>query len=1280
LEYPEFVLQYKEKDRLTKLYQEVSKRFDRPINTCYRCKKQMTHITINGSFPEMQFIHCPEGKISSTSNQQYNPNYIHSLLMNMSDQTCELLGFKSTCQPRNFMTKYMVIIPNKLRVRTIDRANSTVTATYNKLCTEVIPELNKCYQQIVSTEMFIPNNAQADIFSKMYIKLCAYIGTFLDMTTAARLNLCMRNLGKRDTQHIDVGCSLVGRLKGKESSYFEKGIVGTRHKTSARTVLGGATDLHSNEIGFPQKYCTKMGYYVPIYEENIEIMRQFVSQMKHIQKHDRTHIKAVRYLNSGNGKTPTIKANNAELIASQLMPGDKLFISLLPGSLVMHCRFPAVREESWATHELVPTQHTVQTLPLAACGYKNADFDGDETGMYVNHGWYTDAESLLLHSLYRQMLDYKKGTIGVFYSTDTPFELNRFNKDSQIGVICDRDPVSDRVVAKKNIYPVVSVIDTANHFLDIVTGHVDKSTYTNHVFSKIDKINYEDDSTKVVDNKFSPDKFKLVNQTFYIYLVTLIGPERTMALIDLFIQLGYCSANYEPFTLGREIRYYGDSKQKIQEIHNATYEKLRMIEETNFDEITKERKQYVENAEQKRQILPLLTGPAKDSNLDKQGLLKKFNNEFYKSMVNMDPIVINEHRIQNTLGGNRRTCTAFSNYSVDPCAYGYIKHGYLDNMVSPTDTFFDCMLQRRSMYDRGVGVAIGGYLSKEFIMAFGPVVTDSNGAMTFNNKFISPCYGIGGYNPRYSFKLPLPDIELSTLEIAKKYGKEVGDLHEIITEAREDYKRVTNFTTIAAVGSNFNCGFNYEQFLKNYPSGKTDQKIVDELIENLQLIFAPEKMIQRYSLLNFIYIEYYLRTKLQQIKINRNTALQIYYKFVESLVETGETVGMKASIGIAESLTQDLLDAIHHATGGGINTNKLKMAKGNSRFKELLSQAAIQPDSIVVTLGFYDGSKEAVEKFALEHETIYFSDIWVQSYIILTSGIDDEVKQIHPTIDFEEEVGQVSRYALTMIWDLTTLGDYNIPISKVCSTLVDNFESIKFVTGRILNSREFLAYIYFEDNTSIDTIDEYLTQWYNKDKKNVINGSMLVNCYVSQNLNTGEYILQANVYKNENTIRKEDKSSIVYNTMAFQEILLDPLIDVSKCKTNETKQATGKLTANNYDMFGVFEASARLCEEVTYCSNVLSNVGDILPRHYKTICLSCLANGDYFFASANSAAKSDGDYFRKIHFEQPSKFLELAIEQGEWKPVSDVIAAQYFGDLPKAGSGYSKTMIFREDK
>lgn len=1235
-------LSHRPSDRFGWIQTQVKKLYKNNINSCPYCKQKFIFITVEGKFPSTRYLIKQD---SANKLIQLNPLFVYAVINNISNITCEYGGFnKHTNNPRNYMTKFIVIIPNKLRIKTLESASSSITSTYKRITEFVIPELNKYLKTTIGLKKTVVQDEQGLKFNRQYDQLRAYYGLFLDMTKESTTNACLGAIGKHDKKHLDASASMVGRLKDKESSYFEKGIVGTRHQVSARTVLGGGTDIHCYEIGFPEKFCNQMGYMVPVYAENLELVKQFVASMTDVTRHNQTTVRVNRLLKTQYNESNSIKPDRAEFLATRIVPGDKIFVSLLPGSLVMHCRFPSVREESWATHQLVPTQHTIMTLPLAACGFKNADFDGDETGLYANYGWYTDAESLLLHSLYRQMIQYKNGTPGVFFDTDSQYEIPRFNKNMTIGVTQTHDPISDRVVGRHSYFPPRNVLDIIDEYIDEITGHSENTRFT-----KIPKINYKDSKTVIVENKIDRDRCKMDNKAFYLYLATSIGTERAMNLIDHLVQLGYNSANYHPITLGREIRFYGNEK-KIREIHDQTYEEMKKVEQSDISVLHKDAKQYVTAEKQKADIIPLLMEGGKGSNLDNIGLLQKFSNGYYSSMVNMAPIIIDGKRVQATLADYTRTCASFSKYSVDPCAYGYIKHGYMDHNVSPIDTFYDCMLQRKSLYTKGSGVGKQGYLAKRFIMAFGSSVVDANGAICLDEMFISPSYGVGSYNPRYSFELPLIDLSLPDIEFKNKYSPRLVEIRDLIKDARNAYVDLTNFLTYEILTDKFVSGYNFEQFIDNFPQGETSPEIIEELVTFCEKAFSPLGMAQRYSKLNFIFFEYYLRTKLKTAKLTRNQASKIFTKYIDSFVDSGEPVGLKAAVGISEALTQELLDSIHHATGGSVDVNKLQMTKGGDRFGELLGGSTHKAP--VMTLGFYDSSEESVRNFAKEQETIYFKNIWTKLETCMSSGISDMVKKLHPNRNFDVGVFKVF---VKMIWNLNIIADYDIKLSTIFNTLIEKFPKICFVTGHVLNSKEFMCYIYFHPETSKIDIDRYILSWKSEVTNNIIHGRYLVNCFVTKNKNNNEWVLQAN--------------EISPKAKVYEQIIFDPRLDVSKCRTSDTR--------TNLTSYGVFESVPRLYEEVIYCSNVQSSVGAILNRHYKTICLGCLATSRYFLATANSAEKVGGDYLRRIAFEQPSTFIRKAIEDGSWKPVDDTIAAQTWGELPKAGSGYSKVLIYK---
>ena len=362
---------------------------------------------------------------------------------------------------------------------------------------------------------------------------------------------------------------------------------------------------------------------------------------------------------------------------------------------------------------------------------------------------------------------------------------------------------------------------------------------------------------------------------------------------------------------------------------------------------------------------------------------------------------------------------------------------------------------------------------------------------------------------------------------------------------------------------------------------------------------------------------------------------------------------MKACLSVGEALTQESLDAIHHASEGSIQYEHLKKTIGGARFEELVGGSTHK--NCVITLGFYDSSKEAVEAFAKREETIYFCDIWTKLEINIRNGVCNEVKKLHPKISDLFDKISVAKSYIKMIWNLGTLADFDIKLSEVYETLYSNFEEIAFITGTPVNGKEYLVYVYFNSTTNSETLNNIVQQFKSYDRKAIIHGDCIKNCFVTQNKSNGEWILKCN----------ETNPRI----KAYEQIIYREEVDPAKCHTTDTS-----LMLN---LYGVFETGARLCEELLYTSVILSCVGDVPPRHMKTIGLGCVVNGEFFTAVSNSAFKSNIDYLRGCNFEQPTAFIKKAISEGEYKEVSDTVAAAFYGELPKIGTGYSKVVLFK---
>jgi hypothetical protein len=271
-------------------------------------------------------------------------------------------------------------------------------------------------------------------------------------------------------------------------------------------------------------------------------------------------------------------------------------------------------------------------------------------------------------------------------------------------------------------------------------------------------------------------------------------------------------------------------------------------------------------------------------------------------------------------------------------------------------------------------------------------------------------------------------------------------------------------------------------------------------------------------------------------------------------------------------------------------------------------------------------------------------------------NICEDVRALHPKINDLFDKIEVSNTFIQMIWNLGTLADYDVKLSSVFNQLYLNFENIAFITGTAVNSKEFLAYIYFTKNTTTDKLNNIIQQFKGYGRESIIHGDCIKNCFVVQNKCTGEWILRCN--ETNPRIR------------AYEKIIYRPEVDPAKCYTTDTK-----LTLN---MYGIFEAASRTCEELLYTSVVLSCVGDVPARHFKTIGLGCLASGQYFMAVSTSAAKSNIDYLRGCNFEQPSVFIRKAINEGQFRKVEDTVAGAFFADAPKSGSGYTRVEIFKK--
>lgn len=1185
---------------------------------CPRCKHPVIPVRILQQEPQLRVC-----IISNNAPEQVSPVHMQVMLQNFNQ--LDEIGFNKNYHPKNFMTSIIPIIPNKLRPKTITSSESTLTSYYRVIIEELCTELAKLYKTITAFNR--PVIMRGDIvnnFNKYYDKLMAYYLLITDMGPDKTREIELTLIEKRDRKHVDEHNALIGRFKDKEKSIFSKGIIASRVNISARSVLGGAVDSPVTSTNVPYHIATKLSMLYPVYQQNLKLMKQLMAAMSNTDIRRNINIPHVLGVQDGRtGRYTKINIKNALTRASTLKPGDKIAITLLNGDIVMQCRFPSVREESWTSFQVIKDNNTIITIPLPDCKMKAADFDGDEAQIYILSSHVTDIEALLLHSTYQQFIAYKDGNPAIWYDEDAPYGLSKIV------------PGATSYVYQNELHnPPIDVIKIVESFLP-------------------KDLRYKDSKTEIYDGKFLNGKTNVYNKELHKYMASLYGTEITEELMDNLIQLAYDLNRDHGNTLGFEMRIYGEeAKKKIRELVDKMYDEMCKVESSNIKH--KDLIQVNITEKMKTDIKQILLKSALGTNIDNLGYTKERQDEYYQIVVLLDHIIVDGGRIKPVLAEGTRVCCAYPRDSVDPCAYGFVKNSY-NGDISPIAHFYESKQQRLSLFIKGKGTAKQGYMSKKLCVTYGSNYADYNGMVVNNFKIISTQYGCCGLNPRLFVEQPLTDIGMKDSEFESKYkdDKRLIELHKSINSYRQIYSLFTTFTKSEVIKNVFAAGFNYVQLIINYAKkGRTPIKDVDQFVNKIYEIYCPEHFSEQYIKENLIEHEYFFRVMMYNYDIPKNIQDQLYDQFIWSLVDGGDPVGMKASIATSEPLTQASLHAIHHAGGGGVDEDKIVRPMGIARFEELLGGNKCKVS--MVTIKLYEDDLESCKKFANEQETFYFNNIWTRFELGVCSSIPKKILDLHPDLHLENI--DINSYFIKSIWNVTNISAYNIHVVEVIDKLMKNYEEIMFITGYVLNSSEFMAYIFFKPTTKIQQIEVLTEEWAMERSSTVIHGKYLKNCFVSENKNMpGHYIIEAN--------------EVSANSMSLQNLIFDERIDPRGCKTTNPEVY--------YKLFGVGEASTRQYEELIYTATNLSETSGLLMRHYKVLADATFMNGEAMYASRNNLRhEREIDTLRMVQFETAKDMIQQALRFGDIQPVGDPVSAAVFGELPSLGTGASKVDLY----
>ncbi|KAG0651634.1 DNA-directed RNA polymerase I largest subunit [Hyphodiscus hymeniophilus] len=236
----------------------------------------------------------------------------------------------------------------------------------------------------------------------------------------------------------------------KKEGLFRKNMMGKRVNFAARSVISPDPNIETNEIGVPPVFAKKLTYPEPVTSHNFKEMKQAV-----INGVDKWPGAAA--IENENGQVVNLRTKTPEerlALANQLLASSsnvsngarnkKVHRHLTNGDVVLMNRQPTLHKPSIMGHRarVLPGEKTIR-MHYANCNTYNADFDGDEMNMHFPQTEVARAEALQIADTDHQ------------YLVSTSGKPLRGLIQDHISVsvrMCNRDTFFDRAAYQQLIY------------------------------------------------------------------------------------------------------------------------------------------------------------------------------------------------------------------------------------------------------------------------------------------------------------------------------------------------------------------------------------------------------------------------------------------------------------------------------------------------------------------------------------------------------------------------------------------------------------------------------------------------------------------------------------------------------------------------------------------------------------------------------------------------------------------------------------------------------------
>ena len=701
--------------------------------------------------------------------QRLQPEDARKILCKIRDSQLHDLGFSPQSRPEWMLLTEFPISPPAVRPAiTMDAVTKTedhTTYMYNKILI-----YNNKLKKAVSQQA-------ADSVIQDYSNLVQYhIVTLMDNEKNG-----IPKCKVRSGQPIK---SIRERIKGK-GGRVRSNLMGKRVDFSARTVIGGDSQIGMDEVGVPLSIAANMTFPERVTSYNQDILKVLVGNgpdkypgAKFIIREDGTRINLA------------FRRKDSELI---LQPGYIVERHVLTNDVVLFNRQPTLHRMSMMGHRARVMPFCTFRLNLSATSPYNADFDGDEMNLHVPQSVLSKSELQEFMMVPKNIISPKSNSpvmgivqdslLGIHLLTkrstflDKQFMMNAVmhipTMPAQIPIPAILKP--ELLWTGKQLFslvlPPVNFTATSNEdyddpdrFLPIADTKVriEKGLLHTGIIDKKSVGSSENSLVHVIHNEFSPDwardlingiqritAFYLINKGFSVGVQDTVADVNTKKMIQEIIRRSYDS---------------------VDELCNKAQEGLKRqpgktVKETFEAEINK-----------------ILNKTREDAGKRAQQSLTRSNS--FKVMVSAGSkgSYLNISQItavvgQQNVGGKRipygfrkRTLPHFTQDDYGPESRGFVQNSYLEGLT-PSEFFFHMSGGREGLIDTACKTAETGYIQRKLVKAledlyvgYDATVRDAQG------RVVQFLYGEEGYDSTKMESLrPLPLVNLDNAARDKLY-------------------------------------------------------------------------------------------------------------------------------------------------------------------------------------------------------------------------------------------------------------------------------------------------------------------------------------------------------------------------------------------------------------------------------------------------------------------------------------------------------------------------------